>query len=172
MIALGVDCDRLIISILKQRAHEWTNVTEPNYDNRSEVAAHDSLQLRCLRELWKPIAIHHMAVVELPFDTWSVLDPYFAPPAVDLASDLLDFLLSADMDYDLKDERVAFRWVEVVCHIAKVSEDLVERVLMKETRWINYRERFWWSLCGPSNDNIYEALPRGAFHTICIAPFL
>lgn len=113
-----------------------------------------------------------MTVVELRFDTWSVLDPSFASPAVELASDLLDLLLSADMDYDLKHNRVAARWVEAVCHIAKVSGDLVERILMKETRWMDYREQFWWSLCGPSDENIYEALPRGAFHTICVAPFL
>jgi len=172
MVALGVDCNRLLISIVKQRAHEWTNVAEPNHDDRAEVAAHDSLQLRCFRELWKPIAVHHMTVVELRFDAWSVLDPSFAAPAVELASELLDILLSADMDYDLKHNRVALRWVEAVCHIAKVSGDLVERILMKETRWVTYREQFWWGLCGPSGENIYEALPRGAFHTICIAPFL
>lgn len=172
MVALGVDCDRLLISILNKRAYEWTNVAEPNHDERAEVAALDSLQLRCLRELWKPMAIHYMTVVELPFDTWSVLDPSFAPPVVDLASNLLDLLLSADMDYDLKDNRVALRWVEVVCHIAKVSGDLVERILMKEARWMDYREQFWWSLCGPSSGNVYEALPRAAFHNICVAPFL
>jgi len=172
MVALGVTCDRLLISIFKQRAHEWTNVAAPNHNDRAEVAAHDSLQLRCLRELWKPIALHHMTVVELPFDTWSILDPSFATPAVDLASTLLDLLLSADMDYDLKDDRVALRWVESVCHIAKVSGDLVERILMKETRWMGYREQFWWSLCGPSSDDIYEALPRGAFHNLCVTPFL
>ena len=172
MVALGVNCNQLLISILEQRPHEWTNVAEPNHNDRTEVAAHDGLQLRCLRELWKPIAIHHMTVTELPFDNWSVLDPSFATHTVDLASNLLDLLLSADMDYDLKDNRVALRWVEVVCHIAKVSGDLVERILMKETRWLDYRQQFWWSLCGPSGENVYEALPRGAFHTVCVAPFL
>jgi len=113
-----------------------------------------------------------MTITELPFDTWSVLDPSFATPAVDLASTLLDLLLSADMDYDLKDDKVALRWLEAVCHIAKVSGDLVERILVKETRWMDYREQFWWTLCGPSDETIYEALPRGAFHNLCVVPFL